>query len=1103
MDINGTKFHLLTGGQDWEPLLKHPQTKNLWWDDERANLSLTPKILHFPKRSQEDSLTPQNRRGSACDQYGNIFWISEDNKEIRILPSGENKSGKFWSVEDLGKHCNYSIDNHDFHPAEKKVKQKILELHGLAVTGHHYLVTGTREPAGLLIFDLHAGGPPTILNWPSENFFPVDMAPAPQNGLWILDSKPGSGTSLYWCLDRFFRVIVPQDLVSAHTPSTVNVFEPSDPSIAEKKECYRQRKITIDMGISVPVKDAVSIEGLTDGTVLILGSSSSMAYSEIYRFRLDKKLNTIALEGDLLEGMMDEGVLKAHDFVFIYDSNSETGIVRGRLTVVAEDGNQAYLFSLAATDEELSLSLRPLYLPLRRYGGKALIPVKDFVYYDFEEKWLPLTPQPRQRFQSEGSVEGIIIDSEKPDCIWHRMTLDACIPDGTAIWVETRAANDKNEIAHQEPFKEPTPHLRSDGSEIAFHEPFTHKELGHKNIGTWDLLFQKAKGRYLELKLKLVGNGQLTPRIRAVRVYYPRFSYLDNYLPAVYRSNHDSVNIDKNRFHNYELVEKLLNKQIIRGFDRNPDYVYFNDSITNEDDLKNFLDNTKSFTNDEVEFILTVWRQSRADPSANFLDRFLCNMEGFYSTIEGRIAKADALFDIRTSPAEYLKWLAGWVGSALDSEWDDYRQRLFIANAVLLYRWRGTKIGLRASIRLACDPCPDESIFEELKGRYEYRPGALGGYSVRIIENFNTRKFLGVVLGDPRVLEGPSLIPVNDVFSPVSGGETISQRYRDFLHRIYEGETERETLDQINQAWGRDHNSFDQIIFSRNRPSHVIEAGDWLAFIRYEVDINRPWTPQLGSYSLHVRFREFLRRQYSDEDGDSKALEKINNNWKESFKSFDDILFSPVVPKEEAIAEDWLRFTQQALGFTYAGVTTKYINDYQDFLARRYHNIDSLNKAYGLVGDQKHKSFSSIPLPDEKKMPADGMSLVDWIQFVSLTIPIKQNAHRFTVLVPTVPGENQQSRYRRLGKVKTIVEREKPAHTSFSIEFYWALFQVGSARVGLDTVIGGGNRYVAMVLGINYLGQSFLAKSHPWNVDDRNVVGRDSLLGGLKKNERF
>jgi phage tail-like protein len=46
------------------------------------------------------------------------------------------------------------------------------------------------------------------------------------------------------------------------------------------------------------------------------------------------------------------------------------------------------------------------------------------------------------------------------------------------------------------------------------------------------------------------------------------------------------------------------------------------------------------------------------------------------------------------APAEFLSWLAGWVALSLRDDWTDDHKRKFIANAVQLYRLRGTKAGV-------------------------------------------------------------------------------------------------------------------------------------------------------------------------------------------------------------------------------------------------------------------------------------------------------------------------------------------------------------------------------------------------------------------------
>src|SRR6185436_19512053 len=84
--------------------------------------------------------------------------------------------------------------------------------------------------------------------------------------------------------------------------------------------------------------------------------------------------------------------------------------------------------------------------------------------------------------------------------------------------------------------KEPSPRMRGDGPEL----PYLPRESG-AGRGTWELLFQEARGRYLQIKLVLRGDARTTPRIRALRAWYPRFSYLSNYLPAVYREDSESA----------------------------------------------------------------------------------------------------------------------------------------------------------------------------------------------------------------------------------------------------------------------------------------------------------------------------------------------------------------------------------------------------------------------------------------------------------------------------------------------------------------------------------------------------------------------------------
>jgi phage tail-like protein len=60
----------------------------------------------------------------------------------------------------------------------------------------------------------------------------------------------------------------------------------------------------------------------------------------------------------------------------------------------------------------------------------------------------------------------------------------------------------------------------------------------------------------------------------------------------------------------------------------------------------------------------------------------------------------DAYVDPTLTPVDFLEWLAGWVGLAIDEDWPLARQRTFVSEAVKVYRQRGTAAGLAAEIRI-------------------------------------------------------------------------------------------------------------------------------------------------------------------------------------------------------------------------------------------------------------------------------------------------------------------------------------------------------------------------------------------------------------------
>jgi hypothetical protein len=264
---------------------------------------------------------------------------------------------------------------------------------------------------------------------------------------------------------------------------------------------------------------------------------------------------------------------------------------------------------------------------------------------------------------------------------------------------------------------------------------------------------------------------------------------------------------------------------------------------------------------------------------------------------------------------------------------------------------------------------------------------------------------------------------------------------------------------------------------------------------------NSAWRLADGGAQLHDAFRRFLLARYlpaaqSTTDPDWTALlASVNSAWQLETPLTDvsSLTFSPVPPVNAAEQVDWRDFGRVAFVSGYPDVSAGDTGAWREYLARRYGTIDALNTAYGRTGSAAWSGFNAIALPAEHELPPDGAPLNDWLQFVLRALPMRRNAHRFTVLVPAHPGEEPAARAERLARVATIVEAEKPAHTSFDAKLFWALFQAGSARVGMDTIVGESSRFLPLVLDAGYLREGYLPAAHPWTQTDRRVVGRDRL----------
>lgn len=584
-DANGTRFHLLLGEADWmrartahgEPAFPpedsppSSEPRAIQWNASRQEVTLWKDTFRFSGAKGEREVNIADRRGAARDRFGNWYWIAPDRHSILVCSSGSQKTSVFWPAtcrdskpSDAGEFC-----------AVAAAATLPLTLQGLTVTDDHYLVCGTIDSPsahnGLLIFDLYSGGPPRHRLWPVA-FEPFDLDARTGGGVWVLDRAHRR----VWEIDRRFEVVT-GDRGGAETPP--ETFGNADGTICA--DAVPRVPIRAAQGIAIPAITPIAIVACPGGGVLVVDRDGGDRFARVYWVNAGvahmppASTNVMAAHIALEQGE-PPFTLVAHDVAFGARAASDPDAWLGRLYVVGPDGNQAYAFGVIRTGDRLSLHALPEYFPMRLFGGRALVAADGEPWYDCGDNWVRLVGQERPRYAEEGEVWTPVFDSGEPGCVWHRLMLDGCIPPGAGVDVFTRASDEWRDITLVEwltaaearalgaplipdptdratdgdllPWEpEPSPRPRSTGPELPYLPASTDS-----GRGTWELLFQRPRGRYLQVKVVLRGDGRSTPRLRALRAWYPRFSYLDRYLPAVYQEDAPSASFLDRFLANFE-----------------------------------------------------------------------------------------------------------------------------------------------------------------------------------------------------------------------------------------------------------------------------------------------------------------------------------------------------------------------------------------------------------------------------------------------------------------------------------------------------------------------------------------------------------------------
>lgn len=182
------------------------------------------------------------------------------------------------------------------------------------------------------------------------------------------------------------------------------------------------------------------------------------------------------------------------------------------------------------------------------FRGKAdqlLIDEKDrmFILNSEEGMITILNLQPQTLLMEETGVpEGVWIsrsfDSAEVETVWHKMTLDMFVPDGTQLLVSYFSQNEDSCFINGN-YRKVDDWLAD--STVPYREKLKALESywSPPVINPEDALFFGARGRYLWLKIEWIASERYTPLLEKMRIYFPRDTYL-SYLPAVYQEDQAS-----------------------------------------------------------------------------------------------------------------------------------------------------------------------------------------------------------------------------------------------------------------------------------------------------------------------------------------------------------------------------------------------------------------------------------------------------------------------------------------------------------------------------------------------------------------------------------
>ena len=137
----------------------------------------------------------------------------------------------------------------------------------------------------------------------------------------------------------------------------------------------------------------------------------------------------------------------------------------------------------------------------------------------------PLIAAPaRAQYLTQGQLLTLAIDSGIPRARWHRVRWEGSVPAGTTLSISVSTSDSQAPAAQGV----------ADGIWAAFAPGRPHPVDWQRADNQRDFLIRQPEGRYLFMRIRMTGDGRQTPRIRRMRLDFPRQTSLDQ-LPLIFR----------------------------------------------------------------------------------------------------------------------------------------------------------------------------------------------------------------------------------------------------------------------------------------------------------------------------------------------------------------------------------------------------------------------------------------------------------------------------------------------------------------------------------------------------------------------------------------